>query len=154
MPTMNGHPSKSRKRTSSFLIAAGACALGAPLLARAADAGAAAAGGPAALQAQPALQEVIISATPLQDFGLPINEIPSAVQTLSAADLQRQQALDLLLARSGYNGRVSGGNLVLVQEQTSRPQQDSAAHSGAETERPAPNTQDQKIGRASYRERV
>ncbi len=44
----------------------------------------------------------------------------------------RQQALDLLLARSGYNGRISGGNLVLAQERSSRPQQASAA-SGAET---------------------
>ncbi len=114
MPTMSGHPSKSRKRTSSFLIAAGACALGAPLLARAADAGAAAAGSPAALQAQPALQEVIISATPLQDFGLPLNEIPSAVQTLSAADLERQQSLDLVdylnNSFSGINVSGSAGN--------------------------------------------
>ncbi len=45
----------------------------------------------------------------------------------------RQQALDLLLARSGYNGRISGGNLVLAQEQSSRPQQEGAATSGAET---------------------
>lgn len=44
----------------------------------------------------------------------------------------RQQALDLLLARSGYNGRISGGNLLLAQEQPSRPQQESAAN-GAET---------------------
>lgn len=46
----------------------------------------------------------------------------------------RQQALDLLLARSGYNGRISGGNLVLAQEQSSRPQRESAAR-GAETTR-------------------
>lgn len=55
---------------------------------------------------------------------------------LSAPQLRgsytRQQALDLLLARSGYNGRISGGNLVLAQEQSSRPQRESAA-SGAET---------------------
>lgn len=44
----------------------------------------------------------------------------------------RQEALDRLLARSGYNGRINGGNLVLVQEQSARPQQDSAANSGAE----------------------
>ncbi len=44
----------------------------------------------------------------------------------------RQQALDLLLGRSGYNGRISGGNLVLTQEQSSRPQREGAA-SGAET---------------------
>ncbi len=42
----------------------------------------------------------------------------------------RQQALDLLLARSGYNGRISGANLVLVQD-APRPQRESAA-SGAE----------------------
>ena len=55
---------------------------------------------------------------------------------LSAPQLRgsytRQQALDLLLARSGYNARISGGNLVLVQEQTTRPQRESAA-TGAET---------------------
>ena len=44
----------------------------------------------------------------------------------------REEALDRLLARSGYTGRISGGNLVLVQEQATRPQQDSAAASGAE----------------------
>lgn len=46
----------------------------------------------------------------------------------------RQQALDQLLARSGYNGRINGANLVLVQEQSSRPQRESAAANGAETE--------------------
>ena len=54
----------------------------------------------------------------------------------------RQQALDLLLARSGYSGRISGGNLVLAQEQSARPQQDSAANSGAETAQPASTTAD------------
>lgn len=44
-----------------------------------------------------------------------------------------QQALDQLLSRSGYNGRINGGNLVLVQEQSSRPQRESAATNGAET---------------------
>lgn len=43
-----------------------------------------------------------------------------------------QQALDLLLARSGYSGRISGENLVLAQEQSSRPQRESAATNGAE----------------------
>lgn len=43
----------------------------------------------------------------------------------------RQQALDLLLARSGYSGRINGGNLVLAQEQSARPQRESAAN-GAE----------------------
>ena len=54
----------------------------------------------------------------------------------------RQQALDLLLERSGYNGRISGGNLVLVQERAARPQQDSAAHNGDAAVQPnASNTQ-------------
>ncbi|MGH7142549.1 MAG: hypothetical protein ACREJ2_00265 [Planctomycetota bacterium] len=109
------HPDKFRK-LSSLLVAAGACVLGAPLLARAANAGAAtaAASGPAAREAQPQLQQVIISATPLQDFGLPLNEIPSAVQTLSAADLERQQSLDLVdyldNSFSGINVSGSAGN--------------------------------------------
>lgn len=53
----------------------------------------------------------------------------------------RQQALDLLLARSGYNGRISGGNLVLAQEQSSRPQRESAA-SGAERTQSANDADD------------
>lgn len=57
----------------------------------------------------------------------------------------RQQALDMLLARSGYSGRVSGGNLVLVQEQPSRPQQGSAASSGADAVQPS-NTEDSDDG--------
>lgn len=44
----------------------------------------------------------------------------------------REEALTRLLARSGYSGRINGGNLVLVQEQSSRPQRESAAN-GAET---------------------
>lgn len=43
----------------------------------------------------------------------------------------RQQALDLLLAQSGYNGRISGGNLVLVQDRPTRPQR-ASVESGAE----------------------
>ncbi len=46
----------------------------------------------------------------------------------------RQQALDLLLERSGYNGRISGGNLILVQEPSSRPQRQSAASGAGETD--------------------
>src|SRR5690349_20773578 len=45
----------------------------------------------------------------------------------------RQRALDLLLARSGYNGRISGGNLVLAQEQSSRPQRESAANGAVDS---------------------
>jgi hypothetical protein len=44
----------------------------------------------------------------------------------------RQQALDHLLARSGYSGRINGANLILVQEQAARPQRESAAASGAD----------------------
>lgn len=56
----------------------------------------------------------------------------------------RQQALDLLLTRSGYNGRISGGNLVLVQEQSSRPQRESAAANGARTDREGTAADDQE----------
>lgn len=49
----------------------------------------------------------------------------------------REEALTRLLARSGYSGRINGANLVLVQEQSSRPQRDSAAANGAEPERTA-----------------
>lgn len=54
----------------------------------------------------------------------------------------RQQALDLLLARSGYNGHINGGNLVLAQEQSSRPQRESAASGANATQAadPAENT--------------
>lgn len=34
----------------------------------------------------------------------------------------REEALARLLARSGYSARINNGNLVLVQEQSSRPQ--------------------------------
>ncbi|MDX2275618.1 MAG: TonB-dependent receptor [Hyphomonadaceae bacterium] len=45
----------------------------------------------------------------------------------------RQQALDLLLARSGYSGRISDGNLVMAQEQSSRPQRESAANGAVDS---------------------
>ena len=58
------------------------------------------------------------------------------LRNLSSSPLRgsftREVALARLLARSGYTGRIDGGNLVLVQEQSSRPQPESAA-SGAET---------------------
>ncbi|MEQ1820710.1 MAG: TonB-dependent receptor, partial [Terricaulis sp.] len=47
-------------------------------------------------------------------------------------DLTRQDALDRLLLGSGYGGRINGANLILVQD-ASRPQRDSAATNGAET---------------------
>lgn len=59
-------------------------------------------------------QVLIIGNTPLQDFGLPLNEIPSDVQTATAADLQREQSLDvgdyLNDNFSGINVSESAGN--------------------------------------------
>jgi len=45
----------------------------------------------------------------------------------------REEALTRLLSRSGYSGRINGTNLVLVQEQTSRPQRESAANGAVES---------------------
>lgn len=47
-------------------------------------------------------------------------------------DFTRQEALNRLLQGSGYSGRINGGNLILVQD-ASRPQRESAAVNGAET---------------------
>ncbi len=53
--------------------------------------------GPNQAAAQPQLPQVtVIGITPLEGFGLPLNEIPSNVQTASGADLQRQQSLDMV----------------------------------------------------------
>jgi len=49
-----------------------------------------------------------------------------------AGEFTREEALDRLLRGSGYSGRINGANLVLVQD-ASRPQRESAAASGAET---------------------
>ena len=51
-----------------------------------------AAANPPTLQQLP--QVVIIGNTPLQGFGVPLNEVPSNVQTATGADLQRAQSLD------------------------------------------------------------
>ena len=40
-------------------------------------------------------QVIVIGNTPLSGFGLPLNEIPSNVQTVSSADLERQQTTDI-----------------------------------------------------------
>jgi outer membrane receptor protein involved in Fe transport len=86
-------------KASSYLIVIGVCALVA---------------GPAASDEQPQLQEVVISTAPLEDFGLPLNQIPSVVQTASAADLERQHSLDvadyLNSNFSGINVSESDGN--------------------------------------------
>jgi outer membrane receptor protein involved in Fe transport len=62
-----------------------------------------AAGNAGLLQSLP--QVIIIGNTPLAGFGLPLNEIPSNVQTASSADLQRQQAADIA---DYLNGNFSG----------------------------------------------
>lgn len=56
--------------------------------------------------AQPPLPQVIvIGNAPLESFGLPLNQIPSNVQTASAADLQRQQSLDVVdYLNNNFNG--------------------------------------------------
>lgn len=56
-----------------------------------------------------------------------------------AGSFTRQEALDRLLRGSGFSGRVDGANLVLVQD-ASRPQRESAAASGAETAQGEPDT--------------
>ena len=38
---------------------------------------------------------VVIGITPLEGFGLPLNEVPANVQTANSKDMQRQQALEL-----------------------------------------------------------
>ncbi len=40
-------------------------------------------------------QIVVIGNTPLSGLGLPLNQVPSNVQTATSKDLQRQQSLDL-----------------------------------------------------------
>jgi hypothetical protein len=53
--------------------------------------------GTVAAAPQPQLPQVIvIGNTPLEGFGLPLNQIPSNVQMATAADLQRQQSLDVV----------------------------------------------------------
>ena len=57
---------------------------------------------------------IVIGNTPLQGFGVPLNQIPSNVQTANSADLQRQQTLDtadyLNNNFSGVNVSESAGN--------------------------------------------
>jgi outer membrane receptor protein involved in Fe transport len=53
-------------------------------------------------------QVVIIGDTPLQDFGLPLNQVPSDVQTATGADLQREQSLDVV---DYLNNNFSGLNV-------------------------------------------
>src|SRR6202167_2480929 len=83
-----------------------------PALASAADANTAAASNPATVQE---LQQVIvIGNAPLPGFGLPLNQIPSNVQTANGTDMQREQTTDTadLLKNnlSGCNAKESAGN--------------------------------------------
>ncbi|MGH8202558.1 MAG: TonB-dependent receptor [Steroidobacteraceae bacterium] len=63
-------------------------------------------GNPAPVQQLP--QVVIVGNTPLQDFGLPLNEVSSDVQTATSADLQREQSLDVV---DYLNNNFSGLNV-------------------------------------------
>lgn len=93
-----------RKRAASL---AGCICIGAlGLQARIAPVNAADAGNPPPVQQLP--QVVIIGDTPLQDFGLPLNEVSSDVQVATAADLQRQQSLDVV---DYLNNNFSGLNV-------------------------------------------
>ena len=58
-------------------------------------------------------------------------------------EFTRQEALARLLRGSGYSGRIDGGNLVLVQD-ASRPQRESAAASGAEPAEANDSDQDEE----------
>ncbi len=49
---------------------------------------------PPVLQQLP--QVLIIGTTPLEGFGVPLNEVPANVQTATGADLQREQSLDMV----------------------------------------------------------
>ena len=95
-----------------------ACALAAltysalPTRASAADAGGSALSNPGAAQELP--QVIVIGNTPLPGFGLPLNQIPSNVQTANSGDIERQQTTDtadyLNNNFSGVNASESAGN--------------------------------------------
>ena len=84
----------------------------APQLVGAAEHAAAASSNPAAVQELP--QVLVIGNAPLPGFGLPLNEIPSNVQTADSQDLQRTQANDvadyLTQKFSGVNANASADN--------------------------------------------
>src|SRR5882672_761990 len=87
------------------LVCIGGSAL--PLAASAVDAD------PSAVPSNPAtaqeLKEItVIGNTPLQGLGLPLNQIPANVQVADAADMQRQQTLDLA---DYLNNNFSGINV-------------------------------------------
>jgi outer membrane receptor protein involved in Fe transport len=83
-----------------------------PAVAPANAADGAAAANPAAIRELP--QVLINGTTPLESSGLPLNQVPSDIQTATGADLQRAQSLDvadyLNSNFSGINVSESAGN--------------------------------------------
>jgi outer membrane receptor protein involved in Fe transport len=77
-----------------------------PIPASAADASGGPPSNPATAQELP--QITVIGNTPLGGLGLPLNQIPSNVQTADSKDMQRQQALDLA---DYLNNNFSGVNV-------------------------------------------
>ncbi len=91
---------------------AGVVYSGLPGHALAADAGGSPLSNPGAALELP--QVIVIGNTPLPGFGLPLNQIPSNVQTANSGDIQRQQTTDtadyLNNNFSGVNASESAGN--------------------------------------------
>src|ERR1700674_1956052 len=77
-----------------------------PIFASAADASGGPPSNPATAQELP--QFTVIGNTPLGGLGLPLNQIPSNVQTADSKDMQRQQTLDLA---DYLNNNFSGVNV-------------------------------------------
>ena len=77
-----------------------------PIFASAADASGGPPNNPATAQELP--QITVIGSTPLGGLGLPLNQIPSNVQTADSKDMQRQQTLDLA---DYLNNNFSGVNV-------------------------------------------
>ena len=115
----SAYPAARRKRMThsiSFLKVCGlVCVTGAaPALAAAADTQAAAAQPLNPATAQELQQVIVIGNAPLPGLGLPLNQIPTNVQTANSEDMQRQQVLalaDYLNDNfSGINVSGSAGN--------------------------------------------
>jgi outer membrane receptor protein involved in Fe transport len=68
--------------------------------------------------AQELQQVIVIGNAPLQGFGLPLNQIPSNVQTASAKDMQQQQSLDMT---DYINSNFSGVNISESQDNPFQP---------------------------------
>src|SRR3984957_6646639 len=107
---MKFSPGKSRMAHSSdlitlpcLLLVAGATV---PIIVSAADSDTQALSNPAAAQELP--QVIVIGNAPLQGFGLPMNQIPSNVQTATSKDIQKQQSLDMT---DYINNNFSGVNI-------------------------------------------